>query len=240
MGLAHTHHRAPLRRGPRRGHARRDPGQPAGPGGLPQDVMPPAPSTDVHTYYGKSPHPARRVARGRARARSWACSGATAWARARRSRPSWAWCARPRATVTFEGRPIARHGRRTGWPRLGIAWVPEDRRIFRLLTVMENLRTGLDRRRRHARRGERELLDKVYALLPRARRAARPGGRHAVGRRAADAGHRPRHDARAQDHPARRAHGGARCRAWSARSARSSTCSTGRAWPSCSWSRTCR
>ncbi len=39
----------------------------------------------------------------------------------------------------------------TGMPahklaRLGIGYVPEDRRIFRLLTVMENLRTGLDRR----------------------------------------------------------------------------------------------
>src|SRR5688572_16048777 len=29
--------------------------------------------------------------------------------------------------------------------RLGIAYVPEDRRIFKLLTVSENLRTGLDR-----------------------------------------------------------------------------------------------
>src|SRR5690348_13584562 len=29
--------------------------------------------------------------------------------------------------------------------RRGIGYVPEDRRIFRLLTVMENLRTGLDR-----------------------------------------------------------------------------------------------
>ena len=47
-------------------------------------------------------------------------------------------------TVLFEGQPI------TGLPphrlaRLGIGYVPEDRRIFRLLTVMENLRTGLDR-----------------------------------------------------------------------------------------------
>ncbi|MFL6797106.1 MAG: ABC transporter ATP-binding protein [Xanthobacteraceae bacterium] len=49
--------------------------------------------------------------------------------------------------------------------KLGIGYVPEDRRIFRLLTVMENLRTGLDRpgvteeRRRH-------LLDKVFAYFP--------------------------------------------------------------------------
>src|SRR5438552_2811710 len=49
--------------------------------------------------------------------------------------------------------------------RLGIGYVPEDRRIFRLLTVMENLCTGLDRHgvtdaRKH------ELLDKVFAYFP--------------------------------------------------------------------------
>jgi branched-chain amino acid transport system ATP-binding protein len=49
--------------------------------------------------------------------------------------------------------------------RLGIGYVPEDRRIFRLLTVMENLRTGLDRHGvSDARR--QELLDKVFAYFP--------------------------------------------------------------------------
>jgi branched-chain amino acid transport system ATP-binding protein len=49
--------------------------------------------------------------------------------------------------------------------RLGIGYVPEDRRIFKLLTVTENLRTGLDRSGvSDARR--RELLDKVYAYFP--------------------------------------------------------------------------
>ena len=49
--------------------------------------------------------------------------------------------------------------------RLGIGYVPEDRRIFRLLTVMENLRTGLDR---HGVTEERkqQLLDKVFAYFP--------------------------------------------------------------------------
>ena len=48
---------------------------------------------------------------------------------------------------------------------MGIAWVPEDRRIFRLLTVFENLRTGLDRSGvSEARRAE--LLEKVYASFP--------------------------------------------------------------------------
>ena len=66
--------------------------------------------------------------------------------------------------VLFEGRPV------TAMPahkiaKLGIGYVPEDRRIFRLLTVMENLRTGLDRpgvsdTRKH------ELLDKVFSYFP--------------------------------------------------------------------------
>jgi branched-chain amino acid transport system ATP-binding protein len=72
--------------------------------------------------------------------------------------------------VQFDGRDV------TGTPphrmaRLGIAYVPEERRIFRLLTVHENLRTGLDRpgvtpERRQA------LLDTVYRHFPvlRARR----------------------------------------------------------------------
>jgi branched-chain amino acid transport system ATP-binding protein len=66
--------------------------------------------------------------------------------------------------VTFDGHDV------TGWAphrvaRKGIAYVPEDRRIFRLLTVHENLRTGLDRpdvtpERRQA------LLEKVYRHFP--------------------------------------------------------------------------
>ena len=66
--------------------------------------------------------------------------------------------------VNFEGREIA------GWaphrlPPLGIAWVPEERRIFRLLTVLENLRTGLDRPGVDQAR-QQALLDKVYQHFP--------------------------------------------------------------------------
>jgi branched-chain amino acid transport system ATP-binding protein len=49
--------------------------------------------------------------------------------------------------------------------RLGIGYVPEDRRIFRLLTVMENLRTGLDRNGVTEER-KAALLDKVFACFP--------------------------------------------------------------------------
>jgi branched-chain amino acid transport system ATP-binding protein len=66
--------------------------------------------------------------------------------------------------VLLEGRPV------TALPahriaKLGIAYVPEDRRIFRLLTVMENLRTGLDRPGVTDAR-KQELLDKVFTYFP--------------------------------------------------------------------------
>jgi branched-chain amino acid transport system ATP-binding protein len=66
--------------------------------------------------------------------------------------------------VIFEGQPI------TGLAphrlaHLGIGYVPEERRIFRFLTVTENLRTGLDRHGVGKNR-KRELLDKVYEFFP--------------------------------------------------------------------------
>jgi branched-chain amino acid transport system ATP-binding protein len=66
--------------------------------------------------------------------------------------------------ITFEGRPII-HQAPHRLARIGIGYVPEDRRIFKLLTVMENLRTGLDRGDVSETR-KRELLDKVFAFFP--------------------------------------------------------------------------
>jgi branched-chain amino acid transport system ATP-binding protein len=78
-------------------------------------------------------------------------------------------------TVLLDGNAI------TGLPphrlaRLGIGYVPEDRRIFRLLTVMENLRTGLDRGGVSEER-RRTLLDKVFTYFPvLAERRSQAGG----------------------------------------------------------------
>jgi len=66
--------------------------------------------------------------------------------------------------VIFEGRPITNMAAHR-LARLGIAYVPEDRRIFPLLTVTENLRTGLDRQGVTPGR-KKELLDKVYGYFP--------------------------------------------------------------------------
>jgi branched-chain amino acid transport system ATP-binding protein len=69
----------------------------------------------------------------------------------------------------------------TGMPphklaRLGIGYVPEDRRIFRLLTVMENLRTGLDRAGVTEER-KAALLHKVFTCFPvLGERRNQPGG----------------------------------------------------------------
>ena len=67
-------------------------------------------------------------------------------------------------TVMLNGNAIA------GLPphklaRMGIAYVPEDRRIFRLLTVMENLRTGFDRNGVTEDK-RKALLDKVFKFFP--------------------------------------------------------------------------
>ena len=80
-----------------------------------------------------------------------------------------------RGTVRLDGAAI------TGLPahklaRLGIGYVPEDRRIFRLLTVMENLRTGFDRHGVTEQKRQ-ALLDKVFAYFPvLAERRMQPGG----------------------------------------------------------------
>ena len=77
--------------------------------------------------------------------------------------------------VRFDGRDVAGLAPHH-LAHLGIAYVPEDRRIFRLLTVMENLRTGLDRRGVTEER-KRALLDKAYAHFPvLAERRGQAGG----------------------------------------------------------------
>jgi branched-chain amino acid transport system ATP-binding protein len=77
--------------------------------------------------------------------------------------------------IVFDGHEIS------GLPpyrlaRRGLAYVPEDRRIFRLLSVMENLRTGLDRPEVSPEKRQ-VLLDKVYTSFPILReRRSQAGG----------------------------------------------------------------
>jgi len=62
--------------------------------------------------------------------------------------------------------------------RLGIGWVPEDRRIFTDLSLMENLEVG----RRGANGGEAWTPERLFALFPNlAEMRDRPGGRMSGG-----------------------------------------------------------
>ncbi|MGH7109078.1 MAG: ABC transporter ATP-binding protein [Stellaceae bacterium] len=66
--------------------------------------------------------------------------------------------------VAFEGRSLGDLPAHR-LARIGIGYVPEERRIFPLLTVAENLRTGLDRPGM-TREKRRLLLDRVYGFFP--------------------------------------------------------------------------
>ena len=80
--------------------------------------------------------------------------------------------------ITFEDRRIAGVAPHR-LAHQGIAWVPEDRRIFRLLTVQENLRVGLDRSGVTDTR-KRALLDRVFESFPRLKERRDAAGRHAL------------------------------------------------------------
>src|SRR5258708_40116425 len=98
---------------------------------------------DIHTYYGKS-HILHGVCLQVGRGEVVGLLGRNGVGKSTTLKTIMGLVNPSRGKVRFEGSPI------TGLPahrlaRIGIAYVPEDRRIFRLLTVMENLRTGLDR-----------------------------------------------------------------------------------------------
>ena len=86
--------------------------------------------------------------------------------------------ARRSGRVTFQGREIAGHAPHQ-ISRLGLGWVPEDRRIFTDLSVRENLEVG----RQPARAGAPQWSpEKLFELFPNlATMLERPGGRTSGG-----------------------------------------------------------
>jgi branched-chain amino acid transport system ATP-binding protein len=118
---------------------------------------------DIHTYYGKS-HilhgVSLEVGRGEVvglLGRNGVGKSTTLKAIAGLVRPS-------AGRVVFDGRAVAGLAPHR-IARIGIAYVPEERRIFPQLSVLENLRTGLDRAGVGKAR-KAALIDKVYTYFP--------------------------------------------------------------------------
>jgi branched-chain amino acid transport system ATP-binding protein len=129
---------------------------------------------DVHTYYGKS-HILHGVSLTVGPGEVVGLLGRNGVGKSTTLKTIMGLVRPSQGTVRFNGITI------NGAPphklaRLGIGYVPEDRRIFRLLTVMENLRTGLDRDGvTEARRAM--LLEKAFTYFPvLAERRSQAGG----------------------------------------------------------------
>ena len=101
---------------------------------------------------GRRPHARRR------RVLAW--SAATAWARPRCARPSWAWCRSAAARSAFAAR-TSRGGRRPQIARLGVGYVPQGRRLWRSLSVDEHLRLAGGMRR------GAWTVERIYETFPR-------------------------------------------------------------------------
>ena len=118
---------------------------------------------DVHTYYGKS-HILHGVSLTVSPGEVVGLLGRNGVGKSTTLKTIMGLVRPSHGTVLFNGNAI------TGLPphklaRMGIGYVPEDRRIFRLLTVMENLRTGLDRKGMTDEKRQM-LLDKVFTYFP--------------------------------------------------------------------------
>jgi branched-chain amino acid transport system ATP-binding protein len=118
---------------------------------------------DIHTYYGKS-HILHGVSLEVGRGEVVGLLGRNGVGKSTTLKAIIGLVHPSQGSVRFEGRSIA-HLPAHRLAQLGIGYVPEDRRIFRLLTVMENLRTGLDRHGVSKAR-KNELLEKIYAYFP--------------------------------------------------------------------------
>jgi branched-chain amino acid transport system ATP-binding protein len=118
---------------------------------------------DIHTFYGKS-HILHGVSLAVGKGEVVGLLGRNGVGKSTTLKTIMGLVQPSQGEVRFEGKAV------TALPahklaRLGIAYVPEDRRIFKLLTVMENLRTGLDRYGVSEAR-KQELLGKVFEYFP--------------------------------------------------------------------------
>ena len=118
---------------------------------------------NVHTYYGKS-HILHGVSIEVGRGEVVGLLGRNGVGKSTTLKTTMGLVRPAEGRVVFEGKDLAGLAPHKV-AHVGIAYVPEDRRIFRLLSVLDNLRTGLERPGLSAERRQ-ALLEKVYASFP--------------------------------------------------------------------------
>jgi branched-chain amino acid transport system ATP-binding protein len=118
---------------------------------------------DIHTYYGKS-HVLHGVSLEVGLGEVVGLVGRNGVGKSTTLKTIMGLVHASQGKVLFEGRSTT-HVPAHRVARLGIGYVPEDRRVFPLLTVLENLRTGLDRHGVTEAR-KKNLLAKVYDYFP--------------------------------------------------------------------------
>lgn len=112
-------------------------------------------------------------------------------------------------SIAFAGNEILQK-KAAAIARMGLLQVPEGRHVFPGLTVEENLLVGtVASRGMRLRPGDNsQEMEMVFETFPRLKERRRQLAWSMSGRRAADAGHRPRADGAAQAADARRAQHG--------------------------------
>ena len=145
---------------------------------------------DLHTYYGQS-HILQGISLGVNEGEIVALLGPNGMGKTTTLRSIMGLTAAKSGRVLFKGEDITRL-RPFAIARKGIGYVPEDRGIFKSLTVLQNLRIP------HLNKGQRENwgrdLDKVYALFPILKERSQQMAGSLSGGRTADAHYGQRSD----------------------------------------------
>jgi branched-chain amino acid transport system ATP-binding protein len=135
--------------------------------------------TDIHTFYGKS-HVLHGVSLELREGEMVCLLGRNGVGKSTTMKSIMGLLHPARGSIRFDERDIL------GKPpyaiaRMGIGYVPEDRRIFKSLTVHENLQMGLKAGSSNAPGGTPWTIERVYDIFPRLGERRNNKGRHLSG-----------------------------------------------------------